>query len=106
MISEDLWVTLSLWWRMAWSLGLMFSEGRSFFPVKIAVKPPDSDHAYGHGKAELISASCVVNFREFFVTHACRKLTLHHAGIDPMLKRGIPMCTLRLFWLMESTPLF
>jgi cation diffusion facilitator family transporter len=30
-----------------------------FFGLKIAVKPPDSDHPYGHGKAEPIAALCV-----------------------------------------------
>jgi cation diffusion facilitator family transporter len=30
-----------------------------FFGLKIAVKPPDADHPYGHGKAEPIAALCV-----------------------------------------------
>jgi cation diffusion facilitator family transporter len=30
-----------------------------FFGLKIAVKPPDTDHPYGHGKAEPIAALCV-----------------------------------------------
>src|SRR3984885_15155248 len=30
-----------------------------FFGLKIAVKPPDRDHPYGHGKAEPIAALCV-----------------------------------------------
>jgi cation diffusion facilitator family transporter len=30
-----------------------------FVGLKIAVKPPDSDHPYGHGKAEPIAALCV-----------------------------------------------
>ena len=29
-----------------------------FFGLKIAVKPPDADHPYGHGKAEAIAALC------------------------------------------------
>jgi divalent metal cation (Fe/Co/Zn/Cd) transporter len=29
-----------------------------FFGFKIAVKPPDADHPYGHGKAEPIAALC------------------------------------------------
>lgn len=29
------------------------------FGLKIAVKPPDTDHPYGHGKAEPIAALCV-----------------------------------------------
>jgi cation diffusion facilitator family transporter len=30
-----------------------------FFGLKIAIKPPDRDHPYGHGKAEPIAALCV-----------------------------------------------
>jgi cation diffusion facilitator family transporter len=30
-----------------------------FFGLKISVKPPDTDHPYGHGKAEPIAALCV-----------------------------------------------
>jgi cation diffusion facilitator family transporter len=30
-----------------------------FFGLKIAVKPPDRDHPYGHGKTEPIAALCV-----------------------------------------------
>jgi cation diffusion facilitator family transporter len=30
-----------------------------FFGLKIAVKPPDADHPYGHGKAKPIAALCV-----------------------------------------------
>jgi cation diffusion facilitator family transporter len=30
-----------------------------FFGLKIAIKPPDADHPYGHGKAEPIAALCV-----------------------------------------------
>src|SRR5713101_4056844 len=30
-----------------------------FFGLKIAVQPPDTDHPYGHGKAEPIAALCV-----------------------------------------------
>jgi cation diffusion facilitator family transporter len=30
-----------------------------FFGLKIAVKPPDRDHPYGHGKAEPMAALCV-----------------------------------------------
>ena len=30
-----------------------------FFGLKIAIKPPDKDHPYGHGKAEPIAALCV-----------------------------------------------
>jgi cation diffusion facilitator family transporter len=30
-----------------------------FFGLKIAVKPPDADHPYGHGKAEPMAALCV-----------------------------------------------
>ena len=30
-----------------------------FFGLKIAVKSPDADHSYGHGKAEPIAALCV-----------------------------------------------
>jgi cation diffusion facilitator family transporter len=29
-----------------------------FFGLKIAIKPPDRDHPYGHGKAEPIAALC------------------------------------------------
>jgi cation diffusion facilitator family transporter len=30
-----------------------------FFGLKLAVKPPDADHPYGHGKAEPLAALCV-----------------------------------------------
>jgi cation diffusion facilitator family transporter len=30
-----------------------------FFGLRIAIKPPDKDHPYGHGKAEPIAALCV-----------------------------------------------
>ena len=30
-----------------------------FFGLKVAVKPPDADHPYGHGKAEPLAALCV-----------------------------------------------
>jgi len=41
------------------SLSDVFSGLVVYFGVKIAVKPPDADHPYGHGKVEPISAVVV-----------------------------------------------
>jgi cation diffusion facilitator family transporter len=41
------------------SLTDVFSGLVVYFGLKVAVKPPDADHPYGHGKAEPLAAAIV-----------------------------------------------
>jgi len=41
------------------SLADVFSSYAVYFGLRVAIKPPDKDHPYGHGKAEPIAAVVV-----------------------------------------------
>ena len=41
------------------SLADVFSSSAVYFGLRLAIKPPDKDHPYGHGKAEPLAAAIV-----------------------------------------------
>ena len=64
----------------------LMAAGMTFVAVRVAARPPDRSHLYGHGKIENLSAlaetllllvTCV-----WVVWEACRRLAEHRAGVE------------------------
>jgi cation diffusion facilitator family transporter len=78
------------------SLALLSEAGHSFldtgativtyFAVRVAGKPADEEHHYGHGKFEALAALCETGFlialAAFVVIEAIRRLGVGHAQVD------------------------
>src|ERR671916_1925748 len=74
------WLTgsISIWASLLDSAMDIFASTINFFAVRAASRPPDEDHAYGHGKAEslagLFQAAVITASGLFLVWEAIRRL--------------------------------
>ena len=61
----------------------------TFFAVRTSSKPPDSEHAYGHGKVESLSALVetilLLLTCGWIVYESVKRLTSHHVSVDASL---------------------
>ncbi|MDP2421472.1 cation diffusion facilitator family transporter [Sediminibacterium sp.] len=54
----------------------IISSGLLWFALRVALKPPDDDHAYGHGKVEPLAAIAV----SLFLVGAAAWIAVHALG--------------------------
>ncbi|HEY9285162.1 MAG TPA: cation diffusion facilitator family transporter [Pyrinomonadaceae bacterium] len=70
--------SISVWASLLDSTMDIFASAINFFAVRAAARPPDEDHAYGHGKAEslagLFQALVITASGFFLVWEAIRRL--------------------------------
>ncbi|HEX8473768.1 MAG TPA: cation diffusion facilitator family transporter [Pyrinomonadaceae bacterium] len=74
--------SISVWASLLDSAMDIIASTINFFAVRAASRPPDEDHAYGHGKAEslagLLQAAVIAASSFFLISEAVRRLLRPH----------------------------
>ncbi|MDQ1592864.1 MAG: ferrous-iron efflux pump FieF [Pyrinomonadaceae bacterium] len=85
------WLTgsIAVWASLLDSAMDIFASSINYFAVRAASRPPDDDHAYGHGKAESLAGlfqAAVITFSGLFLIREAitRMIYPHPTGSEPL----------------------
>ena len=85
------WLTgsIAVWASLLDSAMDIFASSINYFAVRAASRPPDEDHAYGHGKVESLAGlfqAAVITFSGLFVIYEAIKRMIypHPTGSEPL----------------------